>query len=112
MNDLRTLLENKLRQIKDVDVHLYKDTDLMCVYYCGKEIAHFQDRQEIDVRMSQKFIKKEGLCPPADSKHHPQRSKNSRWMLIRFTTIIEVEEIVELMNKLIEEEYKYTSWGA
>ena len=105
MNDLRTVLESKLREIHDVDVHLYKDTDLICVFYRGKEIAHFQDRQEIDVRMSQKFIKKEGLIPPVDSKHHPQRSKNSRWMLIRFTSSEDVENVLELFNKLIAEEY-------
>ncbi len=112
MNEsLKPRLEVRLRKLPDVTVSLWKDTDLMCVFYRGKEIAHFHDHQEIDIRMSQPFIKQEALSPLADSAYHPGRSKKSRWMQIRFTTEQDTERILNLIRRLIAEEYEGTNWG-
>lgn len=108
---LRERLEDSLGKLTDVDVGLWKNTDLMCVFYRGKDFAHFHDHEEIDIRLSQKFIKWEGLRPLVDSPYHTKRSKNSRWMQFRFQTEQEVDELLLLIQRLIDAEYKDTSWG-
>ena len=97
MSDLRRTLENALRQLPDVTVDLWHDSHLMCVFYRGKEIAHFHDHEEIDIRMSRPFIKKEGLIPLEDSPYHPKRSRQSRWLQIRFQTEEECGNLLQLM---------------
>ncbi len=104
MPALRNRLENELRKLEGVDVALYKDTNLMCVYYGGKEFAHFQDDNDLDIRLSQKFIKRESLTPIHDSKYHPNRSRKSRWMEIRFKNAKQVDDLIRLIKRLIKEE--------
>ncbi|MGJ8654918.1 MAG: luciferase family protein [Akkermansiaceae bacterium] len=108
---LRERFEEGLGELADVDVGLWKDTDLMCVFYRGKEFAHFHDHEEIDVRLSQKFIKQEGIRPLVDSPYHLKRSKNSRWVQMRFQTVEEVDDLVVLIQRLIDVEYKDSHWG-
>jgi hypothetical protein len=108
---LRRRFEDELRALPETKVELWKDSDLMCVFYRGKEIAHFHDHEEIDVRLSQAFIKKEQLRPLDDSKFHPNRSKQSRWMQFRFRTDKEVEALLSLIRRLIKDEYESTGWG-
>jgi len=108
---LRSWLEDELRALPAIKVELWNDSDLMCVFYRGKEFAHFHDHEEIDVRLSQAFIKKERLTPLADSKYHLKRSRKSRWMQFRFQTKGEAETLLALMRKLIEIEYEKTDWG-
>jgi hypothetical protein len=105
---LRTQFEKELRAMPEIKVELWKDSDLMCVFYRDKEFAHFHDHEEIDIRLSQRFIKKEALSPLKDSKYHLKRSKKSRWMQFRFTTKKEVEELLSLVSRLIKDEYQGT----
>jgi hypothetical protein len=108
----REKFESKLKKLDEVEVHLWKDSDLMCVFFRGKDFAHFHDEEEIDIRLSQKFIKKEELKPLEDSKYHSTRSKKSRWMQMRFQTGEDVSNLLSLIERLIEEDYKNSSWGA
>lgn len=103
---LRNQFEESLRKLPEITVELWKDSDLMCVFYRGKELAHFHDHQEIDIRLSQKFIKKEGLKPLEDSPFHLKRSKKSRWMQMRFQTEAEVQNLLSLIQRLIDDDYK------
>jgi hypothetical protein len=109
--NLRTQFEENLRKLPEVEVEIWKDSALMCVFFRGKEFAHFHDHEEIDVRLSQRFIKDEGLKPLENSRYHPKRSKKSRWMQFRFTTKKESEDLMRLLIKLIENEYQNTVWG-
>lgn len=83
----------------------------MCIFYRGKEFAHFHDHEEIDIRLSHKFIKKEGLKPLEDSPFHLKRSKKSRWMQMRFRTEEEAQNLLNLIQRLIDDDYKGTDWG-
>ena len=103
-------MENELQALPEVKVGLWKDSELMCVFYRGKELAHFHDHEEIDVRLSQAFIKKESLTPLGDSKYHTDRAKKSRWMQCRFQTQTEAEALLALIRRLIKDEYKETNW--
>ena len=109
--NLRNQFEESLKKLPGVSVDLWKDSDLMCVFYHGKDFAHFHDHEEIDIRLSQKFIKKEGLTPLQDSPYHPKRSKKSRWMQMRFKNEKDVDDLLNLIKRLIEDEYKNTDWG-
>lgn len=109
--NLRNRFENALRKLPEIKVDLWKDSNLMCVFYRGKEFAHFHDHEEIDIRLSQKFIKIEGLTPLQNSPYHIKRSKKSRWMQMRFRSGEDVEGLVSLIERLIEDEYKNTNWG-
>lgn len=98
MNDLRDKLVNQLEQLSEISVGLWKDTDLLCVFYRGKEIAHFQNAHEIDIRLTPAIIKRRGLEPPENTQSHPERSKNSRWLVQSFTNEAEIAHIVELVK--------------
>ena len=111
MDNLRETLEHKLSLLDDVTVGLWKDSDLMCVFYRGKDFGHFHDHEIIDIRLSQNFIKKEGLKPLEGSKYHASRAKKSRWMLMRFKTKEDVASLVSLMDRLLEDGYRNSSWG-
>lgn len=102
----RERLTTKLAELPDVELALYKDSDLLCVYFKGKEFAHFHTDPEIDVRMSQKFIRKLKLGPAFESANHPNRSKNSRWRVIPFHSAQDVDNIVQLIETLVNEEYQ------
>ena|GEM_PF-1715680 len=111
MSNLRKSCEHQLGLLEDVKVGLWKDSDLMCVFYRGKDFAHFHDQEVIDIRLSQKFIKNEELNPLEDSKYHASRAKKSRWMLMRFKTEEDVANLLSLIERLLEDEYRDSSWG-
>tara|TARA_R110002072_G_scaffold89232_3_gene199859 strand:+ start:38945 stop:39265 length:321 start_codon:yes stop_codon:yes gene_type:complete len=71
------------------------------LHFKGKEIGHFHNFNELDLRLGQRLIKAEGLEHPADSKQHPNRSKNSPHIEIRFTKSSDLKHIVRLVNLLV-----------
>ena len=95
---MRQQLINKLNDLPDVEVALYKNSDLLCVFYKGKEVAHFQNESEIDIRLSRAIIKREGLVPPENSTSHPNRSKNSIWIVQAFCSDEDVDKLVRLVQ--------------
>ena len=104
-NEMRDKLIGSLQALPDVTLSLWKATELLCVYYNGKEIAHFQDIDEIDIRLTPAIIKQKGLTPPENSTSHPDRSKNSRWIVQSFQNeedIVAVTELVEIAATLRE----------
>ncbi len=111
MNTYRETFEKQLASLSQVEVKAWKGTDLICVFYRGKEFAHFQDEQVIDIRLSNNFIKREGLTPLENSPYHPNRSKKSRWMLFRFDSEQDVLDLSALVGRLLKTEYENTAWG-
>ena len=99
---MQQILIDKLNTLPDVEVSFYKNSDLLCVFYQGKEVAHFQNESEIDIRLSRSLIKREGLHPPANSTSHPNRSKNSIWIVQQFSSDKEVDEMVRLVKLAID----------
>lgn len=102
MTKLREELISRLDSISGVTLDWYKDTELLCVYYKGKEVAHFQTDSELDIRLSQSIIKREQLTIPVQSKSHLDRSKNSRWIVQRFELIEDLDELIRLVKLAIE----------
>ena len=67
----------------------------------GSEFAHFHDFNELDLKLSKNLIRQEGLSHPKDSKLHPNRSKNSAWIELRFTRTFDLDPIVRLIELAI-----------
>ena len=95
-------LMKKLEILPDITLEQWKDTELIGVLYKGKEIAHFQTgkgaENELDIRLTPKIIKQEKLTVPEDSKSHPNRSKNSRWIIQSFEAQKDIEPILRLVK--------------
>ena len=103
MFSLRIKLVQKLEKL-GVENRLWpgRDDGFSSLFYGGKEFAHFHNDNELDIRLTSGVIKREGLTHPGDSQVHPNRSKNSQWIEIRFTRVHHVEEVVRLVKLAIE----------
>ncbi len=98
MATLQQNLINQLETLPDITVALWKDSDLLCVFFKGKEIAHFQNEQEIDIRLTPKIIKQKGLTPPPNTQSHLDRSKNSRWLVQSLSGENQIDQIIDLIK--------------
>jgi hypothetical protein len=97
MPHLRNQLIQKLSELPGFQVAFWKNSELLCLYFKTKEIAHFQNDNEIDLRLSPAIIKREGLQPPKDTMSHLDRSKNSRWIVQSFRNKEDIDEILKLI---------------
>lgn len=98
MAALRNELIKKLEALPDLTVRLWKNSDLLCVYFKDKEVAHFQNDFEIDIRLTPALIKQKALVIPKDTSSHPDRAKNSRWIVQAFQNTEQLDEILELVE--------------
>lgn len=100
MTKFKDSLIKQLEQLPDITLDFWKDTELLGVNYKGKELAHFQTKakNEIDIRLTPKIIKKEKLVVPENAVSHPSRSKNSRWIIQFIDSQEDVEKIVRLIK--------------
>jgi len=70
----------------------------------GKEIGHFDNDNEFDLRLTKQLIKQEGLMHPPTSKNHPNRSKTlAHWIVLQFSRAYRIKEIVRLVKLLVEQ---------
>lgn len=102
MSDLRDELVRRLTALPGVTVARYKDTELLCVFHNNKEIAHFQNEYEIDIRLTPRIIQQKGLYPPSDSTSHLDRAKSSRWIVQAFDQPETLDDIVSLVRLATE----------
>lgn len=103
MPKLRKELIKKLERIPGLEDRPSKVAGGSAVFYKDKEIAHFHHDNEIDVRLTKKIIRKEGLNHPTDSKIHKHRSPSSEWIEIRFHKSKDVDEVVRLIKLALEQ---------
>ena len=100
MASLKIQLIEKLEKIKGIDVRLWKpDHHLMVIEYNGKEIAHFHGNNELDIRLSEELVKREGLTHAPNQIGHPDRENGGRWLIVRFTRkhhLAEMERLIRL----------------
>ena len=103
MMKLRKKLIAKLREIPDVDVHLWKpDYHLVVIDYKGREIAHFHGNNELDVRLSKDIVKRDELTHAVDRVGHLSRKNGGRWLIVRFTREPHLEKMVRFVEMAIE----------
>jgi luciferase-like monooxygenase len=80
-----------------------RDDGFASLCYAGKTFAHFHNDNEIDIKLTRSLIEREGLVHPPDSKVHPDRSRSSHWIEVRFTAAKQVDRVVELVKLAIEQ---------
>ncbi|MBO9450486.1 DUF5519 family protein [Tropicibacter sp. R16_0] len=98
MTPLRRALEQQLAQIPGLTIDRWKDTDLICLNYHGKEVAHFHGDEILDLRLSPKIIRQESLSREVSARIHPKRSQNSRWIGVEFKDEAEVQQVARLVQ--------------
>lgn len=96
MSALKSELERRLTSLDDVTLGYWKDSALLCVHYRGKEFAHFHGEDTLDIRLTTKFIRSEGLTRAASARLHPNRSANSRWICVEFKTQDDLDVMMRL----------------
>lgn len=57
MTQLRHALEQQLSSIPGLTINRRKDTHLICLFYNGKELAHFHGEDSQDLRLSPNIIR-------------------------------------------------------
>jgi hypothetical protein len=104
MADLREQLIKRLESL-GVEHRPFpgRDDGFASLFYAGKDFAHFHNDGELDLRLTRAVIKREGLAHPKDSTVHPNRSKNSQWIEVRFTTRQDLERVVHLVQLAIDQ---------
>jgi hypothetical protein len=104
MTDLRAELIRRLEKL-DVEVRPWpgRTDGFASLHYRGKDFAHFHADHELDLRLTKAVIAREGLVHPPNSRVHPNRSKSSPWIEVRFTTRAQVERAVELVRLAIDQ---------
>jgi hypothetical protein len=80
-----------------------RDDGFSSLCYEDKEFVHFHSDGELDIRLTKSVIHREGLVHPSDSKVHPNRSKNSQWIEVRFVKAADLERVVRLVQLAIEQ---------
>lgn len=98
MNRFREQLEQKLLGLPGLSIAAWKDTELICLFYHGRDFAHFHGEDILDLRLSTKIIRDEQLDRSISAQIHPKRSKSSRWIGIQFTTEADVDKTVDLVK--------------
>lgn len=104
MPHLRSQLVRRLKKLGVEDRALPgRDDGFSCLLFGGKEFAHFHDDNELDIRLTKAVISREGLVHPIGSRVHPNRSKNSQWIEVRFSNAADLERLVHLVKLAIEQ---------
>jgi len=103
MSKLKAELVKKLEKIPGLVNRQSKFAPIDAVFYKDKEIAHFHHDHEIDVRLTKKVIRSEGLNHPKGSKLHKHRSPSSEWIEIRYKKPADVTEVVRLFKLAVKQ---------
>jgi len=102
VSKLKKQLILELEKIKGLEDRPSKVAGGSAIFYKNKEIAHFHHNNEIDVRLTKKIIRAEGLHHPTDSKFH-QRNPSSEWIELRFRREAHLKEVVRLFKLAIKQ---------
>lgn len=103
MPKLKSDLVKKLERIPGLEARPSKIAGGSALYFKNKEIAHFHNDHEIDIRLTKKVIRKEGLNHPGDSTIHKHRSPSSEWIEIRFQNSEDIAEVARLLKLALEQ---------
>lgn len=103
MGKLKSDLIKKLEKIPGLEDRPSKVAGGSAIFFKNKEVAHFHHDNEIDVRLTKKVIRREGLSHPSNSKIHKQRSPSSEWIEIKFHSAKDVDEVVRLFKLALEQ---------
>lgn len=104
MKTLRQKLTNELRNLPGMEEKIWPDHPGFTSFnYKGKEVAHFDSNNEIDVRLTKHLIKRERLTHPNSTRHPDGNRKQPNWIVLPFRRENELKEIVRLVKLAMEQ---------
>ena len=103
VSDVRREFERRLQEMPKVSLDTWKDTELVCVFFGGKEFAHFHGDNILDLRLTPKVIREEGLSRTISAQVHPNRSENSRWICIEFNNAADIDVLLHLVGRACDD---------
>ena len=71
--------------------------------YKDKDFAHFHAGNELDLRLTKKVIASEKLKHPDNSVNHPDRSRGSPWIELRFNSNDDLSDVFRLVELAIQQ---------
>ena len=98
MQSLKEKLIEAVEQIPGVENRPSPVAGGSALHYKGREFAHFHNDNELDLKLTKKLIKQEGIAHPENSEIHPGRAPSSQWIELRFNQACEVEKIAMLVK--------------
>ena len=103
MAKLRQQLIKNLESISGLEDRPSKVAGGSAIFFKNKEIAHFHNNNEIDVRLTKKVIRQEGLSQPSGSNFHHHRGPNCDWIELRFRSQNQVNEVIRLFKLALKQ---------
>lgn len=103
MSSMRLSLIQELRKIDGLEDRPSPVSGGVALFYQGKEFAHFHNENELDLRLTAKVVKAQGLSHPIDSTYHPGRSPKSPWIEVRFEKVSDIARILKLVKLAVEQ---------
>jgi hypothetical protein len=79
-----------------------RDDGFAGLLYRGRELGHFHDDHEVDLKLGKKLIASEKLSHRPDSRVHPNRAKGSSFIELPLRTRADLERIVKLVRVVID----------
>jgi hypothetical protein len=80
-----------------------RDDGFASLCYRGKPFAHFHNDNELDIRLTKAIIGREGLQHPPGSQVHPNRTRQSHWIEVRFTKSADLDRLTDLVKLAIDQ---------
>ena len=102
MQSLKEKLIEAVEQIPGVENRPSPVAGGSALHYKGREFAHFHNDNELDLKLTKKLIKQEGIAHPENSTFHPGRASGSQWIELRFNQGCEVQEIARLVELAVK----------
>lgn len=103
MASLKAELLRKLRTIEGVEDRPSPVAGGTALFWRDRSFAHFHNDNELDLRLTKKLIKAQGLTHPEGSVHHANRAVGSAWIELRFRDTAAVDRICDLVRLAIAE---------
>jgi hypothetical protein len=103
MAALKQKLLEQLRKIDGVEDLPSPVSGGSALFHHGKPFAHFHNDNELDLRLTRQVIQQLGLSHPPDSFHHPDRTSNSAWIEVRFSSVRDIDRVAKLVRIAVEQ---------
>ena len=98
MAQLKAELLRRLRGIEGLEDRPSPVAGGTALFWHDQPLAHFHDDHELDLKLTKKLIRTQGLTHPRDSVHHPNRAAGSAWIELRFHDAADVDRVCELVR--------------
>ena len=108
--NLKSELQSRILNNPEVEVRISRFADKKAFFVGTREIAHFHEKREIDIRVTKPIIKKMGFLKSEDSRIHV-RSAASDWVEISFRREEDLGFIVGLVDIAAKENLKQLAQG-